>query len=580
MEYKSQKVICQNCKKAFDIETEDFSFYEKIKVPPPTFCPECRMIRRFAWRNERNLYKKLNSASQKGEEIISMYSPDSPYIVYDKGYWWSDKWNPLSYGKEYDFSRPFFEQFDGLLKKVPLPYLQNMNSVNSQYSNYIESDKNCYLVFGTGFSENSRYLNRSSFSKESQDLLTSTRNELCFDLVDCFDCFNLISSENCTACIDSRFLYGCRNCNDCFGCSNLFGKSYCFFNVQMERGEYLEKIKSFNLGNYSNYQKIKEKYEKEIKAPAIRRFANIYHSVNCTGNNIEKSKNSHDCFDVYTRSEDSRFSAHSLELKDNYDVYGNYNTELFYEGVDNNVGMNNLSAITVYSSNNCSYCFTCQASSHLFGCVGLRNKEYCILNKQYTKEEYEKLIPRIIEHMNKMPFVGEKGRIYGYGEFFPIEISPWAYNESIAQEYFPLKKEEISKMGYRWMDNKERNLTPDIRAEGLPENILDTEDNVLGKAIECEHHTKDNHPVFCGASCTEGFKIIRDELSFYRRMNLPLPRLCPNCRHYERLNRRNPMKLWHRKCMHEGCENEFETSYAPERPEIVYCEKCYQQEVY
>jgi hypothetical protein len=47
-----------------------------------------------------------------------------------------------------------------------------------------------------------------------------------------------------------------------------------------------------------------------------------------------------------------------------------------------------------------------------------------------------------------------------------------------------------------------------------------------------------------------------------------------------RIKRVNPPKLWHRKCMKEGCQNEFETSYAPERPEIVYCEKCYQQEVY
>ena len=31
---------------------------------------------------------------------------------------------------------------------------------------------------------------------------------------------------------------------------------------------------------------------------------------------------------------------------------------------------------------------------------------------------------------------------------------------------------------------------------------------------------------------------------------------------------------------HKGkCPNEFETSYAPDRPEIVYCEQCYQAEV-
>ena len=65
MENKSEKRICQNCKKDFIIEPEDFNFYEKIKVPPPTFCPWCRFIRRMAWRNERALYKRTCDLCQK-----------------------------------------------------------------------------------------------------------------------------------------------------------------------------------------------------------------------------------------------------------------------------------------------------------------------------------------------------------------------------------------------------------------------------------------------------------------------------------------------------------------------------------
>ncbi|MFA6393122.1 MAG: hypothetical protein WCW54_03495, partial [Candidatus Paceibacterota bacterium] len=68
-------------------------------------------------------------------------------------------------------------------------------------------------------------------------------------------------------------------------------------------------------------------------------------------------------------------------------------------------------------------------------------------------------------------------------------------------------------------------------------------------------------------------------LELYKKLNLPLPHFCHNCRYYQRLNLENPRKLWHRKCMKEGCSNEFETSYAPDRPEIVYCERCYQNEV-
>ncbi|MDP3683664.1 MAG: hypothetical protein Q8S01_06990, partial [Ignavibacteria bacterium] len=220
------------------------------------------------------------------------------------------------------------------------------------------------------------------------------------------------------------------------------------------------------------------------------------------------------------------------------------------------------------------YSMECFDSSYLFACVGLKNKSYCILNKQYTKEEYEELVPKIIKHMNDMPYIDAKGRIYQYGEFFPPELSPFCYNETIAQEYFPLTKEEALEQGYKWKDTEERNYTIDIKNEDIPNDIKEVDDSIINKVIECEHKGT------CNEQCTEAFKIIPDELSFYQRMNLPIPHLCPNCRHYNRLKQRNPLKLWHRKCMKENCSNEFETSYAPDRPEIVYCEKCYNQEVY
>ena len=185
--------------------------------------------------------------------------------------------------------------------------------------------------------------------------------------------------------------------------------------------------------------------------------------------------------------------------------------------------------------------------------------------------------------MNNMPYVDQEGKIYKYGEFFPVELSPFCYNETIAQEYFPLTKVEALEQGYRWKDKDERDYKIDIESENIPDDIKGVNKDIIGKVIECEHKGK------CNEQCTEAFKIIEDELSFYRKMNLPLPHLCPNCRHYTRQKQRNPVKLWDRSCMcdkenhfhgEDKCEIEFETSYAPDRLEIVYCEKCYQAEVY
>ena len=87
-----------------------------------------------AWRNERTLYKRKCDASEK--QIISVYSPESPYTVYDQKERRSDKWNPLDYGQEYDASRSLFDQLHELMLKVPRVSIVNTNSENSEYTNY------------------------------------------------------------------------------------------------------------------------------------------------------------------------------------------------------------------------------------------------------------------------------------------------------------------------------------------------------------------------------------------------------------------------------------------------------------
>ena len=116
------------------------------------------------------------------------------------------------------------------------------------------------------------------------------------------------------------------------------------------------------------------------------------------------------------------------------------------------------------------------------------------------------------------------------------------------------------------------NDEPTIKASDLPDNIKDVDDSILKEVIECNNANNN-----CAGS--KVLRIIPQELKFYKKMNLPLPRLCPDCRHRERIKQRNPLKLWKRKCMNKGCDNTFETTYSPDRKEIIYCEECYNKEV-
>src|SRR3989338_1595150 len=124
---------CRNCSSIFVIAPDDFSFYEKIQVPPPTFCPTCRAIRRMVWWNEHNLYRKKDALT--GTEVFSSYPETSSIKVYDRDYWWSDSWDPEEFAREYDVNRSFFEQFHDLLLAVPWPSRDRKSTrLNSSHS--------------------------------------------------------------------------------------------------------------------------------------------------------------------------------------------------------------------------------------------------------------------------------------------------------------------------------------------------------------------------------------------------------------------------------------------------------------
>ena len=195
--------------------------------------------------------------------------------------------------------------------------------------------------------------------------------------------------------------------------------------------------------------------------------------------------------------------------------------------------------------------------------------------------------------MNSMPYKDRQNRVYKYGEFFPIELSPVGYNESMAQEYFPTSKEDALTQGYKWRETADRDYVAKTKAQDLPDHIQDVADSITQEIVSCAHAG-----INCNQLCVSAFRITPDELTFYRKLGLPLPRLCHNCRTFERLKQRTGLGLYSRKCQcagsasksgsyantakhfhgSESCPNNLETTYPPDRPEIIYCEQCYQAE--
>src|SRR3989344_19348 len=579
---KSETKNCQNCKKDFTIDGEDFNFYEKIKVPPPTFCPDCRLVRRLVWRNERTLYRRICNLCNK--TIISMYHESVPFPVYCRECWYGDGWDPTSYGREYDMARPFFEQYKEFSNTVPRLMFWQRNANNSDYSNHVAESRNAYMS--------------ASVIKESENVFYSKNIDDSRDIVDCLNIINgseqlyeTVEAQGnynsqylllCRNTLDSYYSFDCINCSNCFLSYNLRNKKFCIRNKQYSQKEYFQELEKFNLKSRTSREVLLKEFE-EVKKQAIFRFGNITKCVNVTGNNMLNVKNGKNCFEIYN-IENASYCYRILDSKDCVDTSFSMKSELLYEYSSG--GMNDYNVKFSYSAmnfvRNADYAESCMNCSNIFGCISLRDAENAILNKVYSKKEFETLRSEIIKQMSALPFIDKGGRKYEYGEFFPIEISPWAYNETSAQEIAPLSKESAQKSGYSWRDADEKNFNITMSGNMIPDNIDEVGESILKEVLGCAHEGKCNH------QCNIAFRITDYEFKFYKKHDIPLPIFCPNCRYYERFKVMPGLKLYKRNCMcdkaghghNEKCPNEFETSYSPDRPEKVYCESCYNKEVY
>lgn len=545
---------CKNCHGEFQVTAADLEFYKHFDSPPPTFCPDCRQQRRLTYRNERKFYRRKCDAT--GKSIISIYSADKPCKVYDQEVWWSDTWDPMQYGRDVDFSRPFFEQFDELARATPRPCIVNMSSQNSLYTNHSAYNKNCYMCINTGYCEDMFYCsNFTIYSKDGTDNLAVQNCEMCSYCIDTKKSSFSSYLLECQNCVDSAFLFDCRDCQNCFGCWNLRHKQYCIYNEQYSKDEYFAKLAQIAPQTFEEAQKTFDDFRARVNAEAIHRSTIVDFSENSFGDHLTNDRNVQDSYYTF-ECEDCSYCYDCGNVKTGRDVMEPLRGELQFETNGCNLGYSLMACSKCYECTSVSYSQYCWYSTNCFGCFGLRRKQYCILNKQYTKEEYEVLVTRIIEHMKKN---GE------YGEFFPIESTEFGYNETAAQDYFPLTREQALQRRYKWKDEETRGSVPQTFV--VPDLISQVPDSITNEILAC-------------TQCGKNYKIIGEELAFYRKSKLPIPTWCFDCRYAKRIGLRAPRKLSGRECT--LCGTKINSVYAPGEngPAHVYCENCYQKAIY
>lgn len=494
---------------------------KQYPIPTPSLCPDCRRQRRLAFRNERSFHKRTCDFCKKS--IIAVYPQESEYKVYCRECWWSDHWDSLAYGRPYDFNRPFFEQYHELCKALPHIAIHNDGtSENCEYVNYGMNNKSCYLSL-CAFSEDIYYSHGAFKSRSCLDCTKVIESELCYECIDVSRCYQLFFSQDCVNCSESWFLKDCQNARHCFASSGLRNREFVFENFQLSKEDYEARIKKITLTveGIQNYLAKRN----EISLQMSHRAVHGMNNENATGDFIDNCKNVESCFDCIGL-EDSAYCDTCVQAKDLMGCsYTGLGSELSYEINGSNGCQRSMALYYTRTPLECFYCQYCYESQHLFGCQGLKRKKFCIFNLQYSEEEYYSLLPKIVAQIQE---TGE------WGQFFPISISPFPHNETVAFEYFPVTEDQARAKGWQWakLENPE----------------------------------------------TKSFRMIKQELDFYQRFGLPAPTLHPDIRHRNRLAKRNSRKLWERAC--SACGKPIRTTFSPDRPEKIFCEPCYEKAVY
>jgi len=496
--------ICERTEETWYMDEEEISWFKAFQVPPSRVSKKMRMwqlscffvVYQWWW----------NKHFDTGEPILTSAHPASGIRVLPDKEWFERDFSEK--GREIDLTRPFFDQFRALQLEVPINATRNGVPPENSITLFSLGDQNSYFVAASK-SKNSLYLNDCDGAEncmlgldgihvsESYFFAHSARLHHCLFALQSFDCVN------------SLFLFDCRNCEYCFGATNKRNRKYIWWNEQLSKEEWERRMVQIDLGSYLKFSQIYNQFIEFIHKQAIWPENFTERTTDSTGEYLFNSSSS-----VHTSY--GRFSHH------NYYCYGVWQAkdnafscavpgERNYLSGPVSQGSNCKFSPVLVRCDECEYCFNCYDCTHCFGCVGLHRKQFCLLNKQYTEDEYWK---KIDELKCVMLDRGEYGQALP-GEFsfsyFPeggpvmylgAELSDW---QTIGMQQFSIDADGA--FGEMRLEGKE--ITP---LEDIPDHINEVDVEIWSKKI------------FIDSQIKRPFTYLKPEIEFCKKYRLPLSR--------------------------------------------------------
>lgn len=566
---------------------------KKYELQLPSLSPNARQINRMLFRNDRVFYKWKSDYDSKS--LISLYPPTFAGKVYEVNDRYKDIWDPMTYAKEYPDENMRTIVQDMMLQ-VPRLNVDGVGNTNSDYCNYCGYCKDCYMDIAGENNEGCYYCLFTKYSKRCVDCTFVYNSEFCYETISSYDCNKVVYSQYLEWCHNCYFSFDLKNCHNCLRCRNLRNKDYCIMNKQVSPEEFEQELNKIINTWYEAYVEWIKKIN-EIKSQFIFPATFKINTENTIGNDIKDVKNSKFLFNVSSEVENSLYLADVLHAKNCCDLnYSLYNPEFDYQLISTLELKKSVCNFATHHSRNVYYCQLCNNCSDCFGCIGLNNKSYCIFNKQYTKEEYEKTLALLLEKLTAD---------WQWWTFFLPELSPHPYNDTVAMEYFPVRKIET------WKDWKMEDEGIIINPNGVatvtvlePEKFISPALLDLGwkEKIKILRRTKDQEisiptwlekinaediqsldetildkVILCSQS-KRPFRIQKGEWEFYRKMKLPIPRKHQDIRHAERSALRSQRNFYLRACDKTG--EEIISVYPEHAGFKVYSEEAYYKEIY
>ncbi|MBI4598779.1 hypothetical protein HY734_01115 [Candidatus Uhrbacteria bacterium] len=502
---QSGERVCSVTGQPWRLTEEEIALCRKFNVPPSTIAPDVRLKMMNGFNTGLAVFWKEDAKT--GKPVISAIHPDSPIQVVNDTDWFAEDWSEK--GRPIDAQRPFWDQLWDLMRDVPYIASRStgmQNTVGVGAMNVIDS----YMACGSADVTRSFYTYAAFQTEDSVDVANSRQVARSYHVAgsaNIVDSQFVFESQSCLSC---SFVFDCWNCENCFGAVNKRNKKYLWFNGQLTKEEWERRRKDADLSSHAVVERFRAQFYDLWKREGVWPASFETGNTESDGERLTGCVRCTDCY-WQLKSVDCRRCRFGFENTDCAYLSGVAWETGSYMSTGCSHSAADLFCMNNDSCQNMELSVNCHDSQDCFGCAGLRNKRFHVLNRPYDEQTYWHLVDEIKCRML------DEGT---YGNFFPGKFSPSGFQYSTGELYIGYSLEDLEQYGALSFDPaRGQVLAPHKGGDVQPLSIVDIPDTI----DETDPAVWVGKPIV-DPEAGRNFSVIPVEFEVYRAHRWPFPR--------------------------------------------------------